>query len=237
MATTSPEEEFTLLPLTFPQDAAEILRLDYQVYTTSPLHQSTITTLPSLSQFITDRTPHIVSRFAKPGSFGAKLVLASQPEKMVSYVVFVAPEKDVRSDEEWERDLKEKIEKRDDKVRKDVVFKLMVEDRRLNEVYLGKGYAGRWWELQGLVTDEEWQRRGLGTRLVRWGMERVEEDVRRRNAEGDGERVEGCHLVASPEGARTYEKAGFVKVGEKEMHVKTAGGEKYIHAWFVKRVE
>jgi hypothetical protein len=43
--------------------------------------------------------------------------------------------------------------------------------------------------------------------------------------------------MASPAGARTYEKAGFVKVGERQVEFEGKGGEKYIHAWFIRRFE
>ena len=107
-------------------------------------------------------------------------------------------------------------------------------------------WEGRWWCLEALVTDEKFQRKGLGSRLVRWGLERVEEDVRGRNGlledrggkEGDGEKCEGCYLVASQQGERTYINAGFVKVGSMKIEMGgkgEGGGEKYEHLWFVKR--
>lgn len=114
----------------------------------------------------------------------------------------------------------------------------------MNERYLGKGFEGRLWNLEVLIVDENYQRKGLGSRLVKWGMDKIEESARQWNAglssggEGDGkEKIEGIYLMASPAGARTYEKAGFVRVGEREVKMEGNGGEKYIHAWFLKKFE
>jgi hypothetical protein len=51
-----------------------------------------------------------------------------------------------------------------------------------------------------------------------------------RRSEG---RLEGCYLIASPQGDRTYRKAGFEMVGER--NAKEGLEEKYRHCWFVKR--
>jgi GNAT superfamily N-acetyltransferase len=53
------------------------------------------------------------------------------------------------------------------------------------------------WYLELIATRKAYQRRGLGARLVRWGMDRADE--------------EGwdCYLDSTPEGKRLYEKLGF----------------------------
>lgn len=112
----------------------------------------------------------------------------------------------------------------------------------MNEKYLGKEYEGRWWTLDVLIVDEKYQKRGLGSRLVKWGLEKVQESIGQWNSSLDGadsgkEKIEGVYLVASPAGARTYEKAGFSKVGEKKLDFEGKGEGEYAHAWFVKRFE
>jgi GNAT superfamily N-acetyltransferase len=74
----------------------------------------------------------------------------------------------------------------------------------------------------------EYQRRGLGSRLVEWGLKHVEGMVRR--SEG---RLEGCYLIANPAGDKTYRKAGFEMVGERSTE--EGLDEKYRHCWFVKK--
>lgn len=113
----------------------------------------------------------------------------------------------------------------------------------LTERYLGKGYENRWWCLDVLIVDENYQRRGLGSKLVTWGIEKVESSIRQWN-DGITEwtmpydpsvKKLGVYLLASPKGARTYEKAGFVRVGERELEFDGKGEEKYVQAWFIKR--
>ncbi|CZR62910.1 uncharacterized protein PAC_12807 [Phialocephala subalpina] len=219
--TTQPEE-FTLLPLNFPDDAQDILRMHYQIYLSDPLHSSLSSTLQTPEQYTTPAS-HPPSRDS-PNHTPFPQNWSSPP-----------PPKQSTRDEK-DKELREDIEKRHEGGQAGRVYDMMREDQGMNERLLGSGYEGRWWELGALATDENFQRRGLGTRLAKWGLERIEEDVRSWNVEiGEGrERIEGCYLVASPQGARTYEKAGFVKIGEREMGLDEG---KYMHAWFVKRFE
>ncbi len=45
----------------------------------------------------------------------------------------------------------------------------------------------------------------------------------------------GDYLIASPQGARTYKKAGFDKIEERTTV--GANGEGYTHSWFAKRFD
>lgn len=56
---------------------------------------------------------------------------------------------------------------------KKMMLELKKGDGVLSEKLLGKGYEGRYWELDALVVDEKYQRKGLGTRLLQWGLEKV----------------------------------------------------------------
>ena len=133
---------------------------------------------------------------------------------------------DLRSDEEQIQDLKKEIYGSKTSRSKEAILKMRMEYRVLNERFLG-GYEARFWELWGLATDEGWQRRGLAGRLVEFGMGEIGEMGR------EQEGVEGVYVVASLEGQRTYEKAGFEMVG------KSGGGEdeaaRLSHVWFVKK--
>jgi GNAT superfamily N-acetyltransferase len=65
------------------------------------------------------------------------------------------------------------------------------------------------WLLANVVTHKDYQRRGIGVRLVKWGLEQAE-----------AERVP-CGVESSFAGMRLYEKVGFrqfdeMRYGEKE---------------------
>lgn len=152
----------------------------------------------------------------------------------------------MRTPEQKDKELREQIDKRTDgQKKKDQIYKLKIEDQVLNERYLGKGYEGRLWCLDVLIVDENYQKRGLGSKLVKWGVEKVEERIRQWNTkissgtrENSGqEKLDGVYLMASPKGARTYERAGFARVGEKEVEFDGKGEEKYIQAWFIRMCE
>jgi GNAT superfamily N-acetyltransferase len=227
-------EEFTFLPISFPDDALPILHLHYHIYMSDPLHSQSHNV--SEDQFISAGHAVLIKRFNKPNNLAAKIVLSSNPSKVISYIVWNPPNVDIRSEEQREREIRADIERCSSGKEAEKIYNMKMEDRVLNERYLGKGYEGRWWTLEVLMTDEKFQRRGLGSRIVKLGLEKVEQDVKNRNEKGQGERIEGAYLIASPAGARTYEKAGFVRVGERTVEVGPEGKQEgYTHAWFVKR--
>jgi ribosomal protein S18 acetylase RimI-like enzyme len=203
---TISNEQFLLLPLSIPSDAAKILHLHYQVNISDPFRKRNFSCFPSEEEFISTGLSSTISRFSNLSSLAYKFVPASDPDKLVAYVLFSAPHApDTRSPQEREKALSEEISKSSSGLDKEMIFQLKTEDGALNTRFLGEGYEARFWELDVLVTDEGYQRRGLGTRLVVEGMREVE----RRVGEGEGEfektKVEGCYLVASQQGARTYE--------------------------------
>ncbi|KAH8908544.1 acyl-CoA N-acyltransferase [Coniochaeta sp. PMI_546] len=53
------------------------------------------------------------------------------------------------------------------------------------------------WNLELIATKKAYQRKGLGARLVQWGVDRAAEDGW------------DCYLDSTPEGRRLYEKLGF----------------------------
>ncbi len=68
---------------------------------------------------------------------------------------------------------------------------------------------------------------------MQWGLQHVEEEARKsRKSE---ERVEGCYLIASPQGKKTYLGAGFEMVGQRGE--REGLEDRYKNYWFVKRFE
>ena len=86
--------------------------------------------------------------------------------------------------------------------------------RRLNmkakrEEAFGEGWETKNWYLSNLATHPAYQGQGIGTRLVRWGLEQAKADAKMRPHE-----VEGACTVATPAGLAIYKKCGMVEVAE-----------------------
>ena len=220
-------EGFSLVSLVLPDDVCSILRMHHQVYSMDPLHSSSQV---SADEFVNTGVESLISRFKNPLNKMAKIVLSSDPEHLVAYIVFTPPHApDKRSPEETERDIRQEVEKAPKGIDKDWLTNLKIESRILSEKLLGKGYEARYWELDALVTDLDYQRRGLGTYLVTWGLELVEEECWKSNGE-----LEGCYIVADQLGARTYTKTGFVELGRRDIG-RSDDAKNAQHIWFAKK--
>ncbi|KAL1625065.1 hypothetical protein SLS56_007573 [Neofusicoccum ribis] len=79
------------------------------------------------------------------------------------------------------------------------------------------------WYLGGLVTNPDYQGKGMGAALVRWGMEQ---------AEMDGVPV---YLEATPTGRILYTKLGFEKVDEFDVSKFLPDGKQYKMVCMIKR--
>ncbi|KAH7419552.1 hypothetical protein BKA64DRAFT_651104 [Cadophora sp. MPI-SDFR-AT-0126] len=219
----SASEEFTILRLSFPADAREILRINYQDFrmnTSNPIAEE---------EFIATGLDGglMVAKLSAPGNVGWKLVQSSSPSNILSWIMFCPPQPlDERTEEEQIRDLRKEIDGAKSSRSKESMFKMRMEYRVLNERFLGKGYQSRFWELWGLATDEKWQR-GMAGMLVEFGMSKIEEMVR------ENEGVDGVYVTASLAGQRTYEKAGFEMIGKDGGSADEPEG--LSHVWFVKK--
>ena len=83
---------------------------------------------------------------------------------------------------------------------------------RSNRGIFRRGLQAEVLGVRALIVDTAFQRKGLGTRLVREGMREVERLCRGGLGEKEGREAEGVVLVANPAG-RTHEGAGFELVG------------------------
>ena len=73
----------------------------------------------------------------------------------------------------------------------------------------GRERQTKYWYLASLFTHPDHQRKGLGSRLVQWGVERAKADAVKRP-----EQIKGVWTVATPAGLRTYLNAGMKPVGK-----------------------
>ncbi|TVY71388.1 hypothetical protein LSUE1_G007062, partial [Lachnellula suecica] len=157
-------QDFILLQLSLPADAREVLRLHYQVYLTDALYSKTSAPI-SESTFIDTNLHSILARFSNPNLLAAKLVPSATPEILAAYIVWNPPAStlDVRTQEELDRDLRREADELGEGSDREVFYKLRVEDEALNKKFFGEGFETKFWVLDALVVDENFQRKGLGT--------------------------------------------------------------------------
>lgn len=81
---------------------------------------------------------------------------------------------------------------------------------------------GLYYELCELRTSPRFQRRGLGSQLVNFGLEKADHDGL------------PCYLSGSPMGVPVYTKLGFEEVGRLQVDLKEYGGEgEHVHGEFL----
>ena len=232
--------KFKILPISILADIPSILRINYHVTIQDPLHQAK-TSLVSESEYISSGMPGAEKQFCgKDASRNrmAKMVLddptkSDEDMMVVAYTVWKTPlPHSTKSKSELDAAFTQEIAELQvsEGVDRDLVVRIKTEYRDLSQQYLGESYESRYWELDALATLPTYQRMGLGSRLVKWGLDLVEAGMKANPGE-----IDGAYLVASPAGFSTYRKAGFVKIAEQFVNV--AGQEPYRHCWFVKRFE
>jgi GNAT superfamily N-acetyltransferase len=229
---TLSNEQFNLSPISLPKETSKLLPLHYQAMlsTLQPDQPP-----PIEADFNSQALQPLTKRFSHPNSVSYQLCPASDPEKLVAYVYLKPPSgPDPRTTEEKEKELREEVEKSTSSMSKELLYALKAENRDLNERYFGERYEERFWELASLVTDEAYQRRGLGTKLVEEGLNKVRRRVKEEAQEGS--RVEGVCLVANPAAKRTYEKTGFKLLGGRPLR-REGMRDDHMHLWFVKKFE
>jgi hypothetical protein len=233
--------KFKIHPISIPTDIPSLLRINYHVTIQDPLHQ-TKTSLVSESEYISSGILGAEKQFTGKNAYRnrmAKMVL-DDPSKsdgdmmVVSYIVWKTPLplQSVKSESELAAASVQEIAELQvsEGVDRDLVIRLKTEYRALNTKYLGEDYESRYWELDTLATLPTYQRMGLDSPLVKWGLDMVEADMKAKPGE-----VYCAYLVASTAGSSTNRKAGFLEVGEQFVEVN--GQEPYRHCWFVKRFE
>lgn len=87
--------------------------------------------------------------------------------------------------------------------------------------------ARKHWYLEILATRKEWQGKGAAGILLRWGLERADE-----------EGVE-CFIEASPEGKPIYERFGWRERGRLVLDLKGRGveEEEYVEVFMVREAK
>ncbi|MCJ1282466.1 hypothetical protein MMC26_001789 [Xylographa opegraphella] len=89
-----------------------------------------------------------------------------------------------------------------------------------SEALMGGDRDSHYWYLDALATLPEFQQRGLGSMLVRWGIEQAKVDAKARPG-----RIKGVWTIATPMGLRTYLKAGMQEIGSEIFDFGKGGGE------------
>ncbi|MCJ1420860.1 hypothetical protein MMC32_007219 [Xylographa parallela] len=102
-----------------------------------------------------------------------------------------------------------------------------------SEVLVGGDRESHYWYLDTLATVPEFQQRGLGSWLVRWGIEQARADARARPG-----RVKGVWTIATPMGLRTYLRAGMEEIGSEVFDYGEGGGERgQRYVWLLMKFE
>ncbi|EPE30171.1 Acyl-CoA N-acyltransferases (Nat) [Glarea lozoyensis ATCC 20868] len=78
------------------------------------------------------------------------------------------------------------------------------------------------WYLELLATRPEWQGKGAGSKMLKWGLGKADE-----------EGLE-AYLEASPAGKRLYEKMGFKEIGRLVVPSKKEGGEDFVECFMLR---
>jgi len=237
MATSDPK--FKLLPFNLPADIDVVLCINHRVRMADEDARKR-TGSKTEDEYVKESRPSM-KKYEFDGEMAprmraAKIVIDEDGKEdadkaPVAFVLWRKPNlvKDTRSEEQKTADFEKKLADIPMTMNKKVAAKMMWEDDILSKKYLGEDYESRFWELRMLSTDPKYQRKGLGTQLVQWGLEQVEAQAK----ENPGS-IDGAYLVASLAGVRTYEKSGFVQAGNR------FDGEvppEFIqHVWLSKRI-
>ena len=116
-----------------------------------------------------------------------------------------------KNDEEWDR---EAVERPDSlgtlsPTSKDIIVPFLLEETAAKRRIMG---STRWWELDTLSTAPEYQRKGLGSMLMKWGIEQLEE------------RSVPSVIVSTEAGKSTYLKHGYETLGTWGIELGNHGG-------------
>jgi ribosomal protein S18 acetylase RimI-like enzyme len=102
-----------------------------------------------------------------------------------------------------------------------------------SEELMGSDRKTHYWYLSSLATMPAHQQRGLATRLVQWVI-----DLARADAKARPGKIKGVWTIATPNGLKTYLKAGMKEIGSEVIdYGKGLGenGQKYV--WLLMRFD
>ena len=241
--------QFELYPVSASEDLDAMLDVDEQAFATNPISQAVTATLTtSETRTISRSWSRIRMSNALEGrgdnSFDRhwrKIVYkpaagSSEKEQLVAVGSWLAPAVD---------NTRPKLEPRpmEPAVENAPVENLKARElfMRLNKTLMGKKSGElmgperdtHYWFLADLAVLPEFQRRGLGSMLVRSGIEQARADAKARPG-----KIKGIWTIATPVGLRTYLKAGMEEIGSEVFDYGKGGGEDGLkYAWFLMKFD
>lgn len=162
-----------------------------------------------------------------PDSFSIQ-IYDTDAGRMAAYAVWVYTK--AMSDDDWKNETEELFGAFPEAPRQDVVIESVKQGQAIKQRVMGHEW---WWGMQSLIEREvpsevadylfctelcalnvlpKYQRRGLGSRLMKWGTEKIEQMK--------GQSI----IIATEEGYGLYVKHGFTEVERMDVDLEQWGG-------------
>ena len=162
----------------------------------------------------------------------------AEEEEQAKPKIEEAAEETIKKNTDYEENLEEVKDKKEaetDSLPEGMNLRLLEEVnnavKKRSAKLLGDDFEQRYWYLQSLFTAPDYQRLGIGSRLLRYGLDQAKADTAARP-----EVVKGAHLVSTPTGLRTYLKGDMTIIGDMSVEVGEGIGEHgYKYVFLVKK--
>jgi GNAT superfamily N-acetyltransferase len=234
--------QYEILPISYPEDVDAILESGRRAFSQDPASvnfnaNQSEETLKARNKIQRNRLLNSIEGRGYPETdyHSAKAVYKpiAGPEELVGCCAWTAPAVDLTTPRpepyplEYEN-LTEEM-KRVKELRDNITKQLDA----VTEKLMGKDHKEHYWYLGGLGVVPEHQRRGIGSKLVKWGIEEAKADAKARPG-----LIKGVWTIATPAGLKTYLNVGMKPLGSGIIdHGNGAGenGQKYV--WLRKNFE
>lgn len=185
-----------LLPL-LKEDADEVVRLFYASYDNNPFRR--ILYPNGMAQSSLDMIKDSrVEAVDDPDQYALKVVDTDTGE-IAACAVWAYTQ--AMTDEDWDRETEEALNSRPE-ARQEIVSEFIYKEQDFKRRIMGHT---RWWELVSLNTLPKYQRRGIGSMLMEWGTDKLEE------------MQVPSFIIASSQGYGLYIKHGYKEIERWEI--------------------